>query len=664
MSKTYNGLAKPILLFNKEGEVFVPKPNPQPSYGIWESLEAARVGLIEEFENISNVPNGYTFAIINDMDLPEEWWFTRDGDWSSIERKGVSLFMLDIIDNMLKVSYDGGWTWVDVGELSDPTALTDQIILDVTNDGVIRISFNSGTTWHNAGQIKLRISDSGYLYITYDNWAHETLVGKVGGSSSTPSGGGSAPVANLDSQNIDGIPYEGVNDSESHTYVGQEACDLLVYFGIDQINELNSYLEENYPNASVGDYVIIRSTLYDRTGGMSNDSDGTHTYELDPTWTTQEILDNSSQDDWYHFYKVTKVGDGVWAAISWIGRVPVYQDVTHYTITIGTVNPQDAVVTVSYNDVVRTVQSGDTISIPEGTTVTVSAERAGYESYSDTFTMTQDQTVNISLEEIVTGYTITIGTPKASDGTIISNAVIEWRYIDALGDPRGRRVYPGEVLTVQPNQGVYFEGTATGYYDWKYSDTFVPVTQSFTLNPVFTKIPDTKTKVVFDIRARDFDPVEGTYTVGGPGQYGGHYELEYWINNNHYVEDMRTLGSSIELDKGDYFECYLRVVDSSIPWTEEHKSRQKITRKTTLTFYPEPANYTHLSFINASPSSIYIYVNNSQMEHTPSDVLYFHYGATVHIEGRANGYITKTWDLVMPEQEHYTPSLALDPISQ
>lgn len=663
MSKTYNGLTVPLLLFRKEGEVFTPKPSLQPSYGVWKSLEEAKNNLIEEFDSISFVPEGYTFAIINKVNLPEEWWFTKAGDWDSIERKGVSLIVLDIDNNTLKISYDGGGSWEDVAEISNPTDLTDQIVLDVTTDGIIRMSFDYGNTWQNAGQIRLRILDSDYLYITYDNWAHETLIGKVGGTSQGQSGGGSTPVGNFDSQNIDPITYEGVNDSEENTYEGQEACDLLVYFGVDQLNELNTYLEGKYPNASVGDYIIIRSTLFDRTGGMSNESDSTHTYELNPSWTTQEILDNNSQSEWYHYYKVTKVSDGIWAAIAWVGRTPAYQDVTKYTITIGTINPQDAVVTVSYDDVIRTVNSGDTISIPEGTSVTIAAERDGYESYSETITVNQDQTVNISLNEVSTNFIITIGTPTATDGTTISNATIEYRYI-ADGTPRGYRVYPGDTITVQPNQQVYFEVTASGYYDWKYSNDYVPVTQSFTLSPKLTKIPDTKTRVVLNISGRDFDPIEGTYVTSGPAKYGGHYEIEYWINNEHYTADLRELGSSIEVNKGDYFECYVRVVESSIPWTEEHKSRQQINKKTTLNFWLEPAEYTGLSFLNVSPSNASIYVNNSTSVFTTSSVLHFHYGVTVHIECRADGYITKTWDLVMPEQDKYIPTLVLDPISE
>lgn len=666
MGKTYNGLTRPILLFDKKSETLIPLPGLQPSYGIWESLESAKQGLIEEFESISNVPKGYTFAIINRMSLPEEWWFTEDGNWNTIEKKGVSLIMLNIDGTQLQISYDGGWTWIPVGDIADSSSLTEQIVLNVTPDGIIRMSFDSGTTWTNAGQIKLRISDSGYLYITYDNWAHETLVGKVGGTSQGPSGDGASQLGNLDSTNVGEIDYEGINDEESHTYTGQEACDLLVYFGIDQLNELNNYFNTNYPNANIGDFVIIRSSLFDRTGGMSNDSDGTHTYELDPDWTTQEILSNNSQDDWYHYYKVTKVAEGVWAALAWIGRVPVFQDTTYYALTIGSVNPQDAVVTVSYGDVIHTVQSGDTINIPEGVAVTITAERQGYDTYTDTFTMSQDETVNIELQQSFSGYTVTIGNPiNRSTGAAISNGYeLEYRYYDSGHVIRGRRVYPGETFTVQPNEEIYVLGTATGYYDWYYGGSegvWVPITQNTTIVPSFAKIPDTKAKIFLNVMSEDYDPIEGTRITGGPGKYDGHYEVEYWINDAHYIVDKRELGNSIEVDKGDYFECYIRVVGSTIPWNEEHKSRQKITKNTTLIFHFLPENYTTLSFLNASPSNIIIHVNNTSSVHTADNSVFFHYGATVHIEGSANGYITKSWDLVMPEQDKYIPVLALDP---
>lgn len=671
MSKTYNGLVKPILLFSKDGEVFTPKPGLQPSYGIWESLEEARTGLIEEFESISNVPKGYTFAIMNQSDLPEEWWFTVAGDWDSIRRKGVSLIMLDIVDNQLKISYDGGWNWIPVGSLADPSSLTENIVLRVDNDGTIKISFNSGTTWQKAGQIKLRISDSGYLYITYDNWAHETLVGKVGDTGGqSSSGGGSSPVGNLDSQNIGSIPYEGVNDSESHTYTGQDACDLLVYFGVDQLDELNNYLEEHYPNASIGDYVIIRSTLYDRTGGMSNESDATHTYELDPAWTTQEILENNTQDDWYHYYKITKVGEGIWAAIAWVGRTPVYQDVVYYTLTIGTVNPQDAVVTVSYGDTIRTVHSGDTLSIPEGTSVTITAEKQGYDSYTNTITMSQNETVDITLAQTVTGYTVTIGSPinRATNAVITSGFELEYRYYDAGHVVRGYRVYPGDTINVQAGAEIYVLGTASGYYDWYYGGAegvWVTINQDTTIVPAFTKIPDNKVKVKFSIVSVNYDPVTGLIIQGGPAADGGHCILEYYINDVLYTMRPGQDGWSIEMDKGDYFEATLKVVDASRPWTEDHRSRQKITATKSISFSTNPAGFRKLHIQNVTPENMFVVFNNdpAEIEATKGTYRYFYPGVSIHMVGSATGYQTKSWDVLMPDED-YSPVLVLDPIEE
>lgn len=86
MANDYNGLVNPILYFLNDGEGLTPQPVVMPAYGPWDSLESAKNGLIEAFGSIEDVPRAYTFCVISD-NKPEEWWFTRKGDWFSVEPK-------------------------------------------------------------------------------------------------------------------------------------------------------------------------------------------------------------------------------------------------------------------------------------------------------------------------------------------------------------------------------------------------------------------------------------------------------------------------------------------------------------------------------------------------------------------------------------------------
>lgn len=114
----YNTVAKALLLMvrNNEG-VNVPFTSLMPSYGPFESLEAVRTDLINTFGVIENVPRGYTFCVIEN-NKPQEYWFTKKGDWSSIEKKNtssgssvVSTAIFRSTDEYLQVSYDNGSTW-------------------------------------------------------------------------------------------------------------------------------------------------------------------------------------------------------------------------------------------------------------------------------------------------------------------------------------------------------------------------------------------------------------------------------------------------------------------------------------------------------------------------------------------------------------------------
>ena len=438
MSKTYNGLVKPILLFNKENEVLTPQPSVQPSYGPWASLSNAKAALIDEFEDIANVPKGYTFAILNSEGKPEEYWFSRWGDWSSVIPKCEGSALKDLLKfkiegDTLYVSYDGGNNYTSLGKVVTPEAAKELIRLKLDNDGTLKISYDGGRTYEVVGKFKFKLTDTGYLKISFDDgttWiTAEGHITPGGGSGQTgPTGGGSTPVGNITVNNVGEIAFKG------STFTGQDACDVLVYMGIDYPTDFSSVMSTKFPAAQVGDYVIIRSLMYDRTGGMSNASDGTHTYELDPNWTVQDVLDNSTQDDYYYYYKATKIDQDAWAALAWIGRAEKTADVTRHTVTIGPFSPSEAEVKVTYNGVDYPVHAGSTITVDEGATIVVTAAAEGYNSYTHTYSDIQDDftTDAISLTPVATGYPVTVNsctTPNVK----LWYAIID-KYFDSADD--------------------------------------------------------------------------------------------------------------------------------------------------------------------------------------------------------------------------------------
>lgn len=430
MDEKYNGLTKAILLFQKEhGCKLVPVANLQPGYGPWETMDAAREGLIEIFEDIGNVPSEYTFCVLNNPDnKPKEWWFTEKGVWETVAPKCIgdsleAILMFRIHNDMLQVSYDGGETWTDITMISP---MTENYITDVEllPDGTLRVSYDNQNTWFQVGKIMFEITSSGYLRYSFDGgntWASIKIIAAdalSGGS--TPGGGntGGGPLDNVTSENVDDVEFQNPNDSSASTYSGQDACDVIVYIATDYPNQLSTLMESMYPNVSVGSYVIIRSTLYDRTGGKSNASDETHTYELDHSWTTQDVLNNSKVADWYHYFKITKVDVNKWVGVAWIGRTAEYIDTVRHTVTIGTITPQEASVTVTYNGVTyENLHTGSTITVDDDATIIITATAEGYENYSQTIEhITADQTVNVAMSVVRDTVKVTFLSKSADPG--------------------------------------------------------------------------------------------------------------------------------------------------------------------------------------------------------------------------------------------------------
>lgn len=113
----YNGLYKSILLLKLENGEYVPLASVLPSYGPFNSMSEALADLGNTFKAVTNVPRGYTFCLIENG-KPQEYWFTKEGDVNSIEKKNTSSSSTVISgvqfragDEYIQVSYDGGTTW-------------------------------------------------------------------------------------------------------------------------------------------------------------------------------------------------------------------------------------------------------------------------------------------------------------------------------------------------------------------------------------------------------------------------------------------------------------------------------------------------------------------------------------------------------------------------
>lgn len=221
----YNGLHTALLLMRLSNGEYIPLPSVQASYGPFDTLNEARADLINTFKALSNVPRGYTFCVIEE-NKPQEYWFTKPGDWGSVEKKNtsssssmVSGLIIEARDGYLQVSYDNGDTWTKLVSLEslrgpvgntgspgrdgkDATAdlskvqirMTSRIVTEPDTDDPeetiayteykIEYTVNGGTNWLNVGTIKSGSgSGSGTEHvITIETWTDGNQYWKQDGN--------------------------------------------------------------------------------------------------------------------------------------------------------------------------------------------------------------------------------------------------------------------------------------------------------------------------------------------------------------------------------------------------------------------------------------------------------------------------------------------------
>lgn len=221
----YNGLYTALLLMRLSNGEYIPLPSVQASYGPFDTLDEARADLINTFKALSNVPRGYTFCIIEE-NKPQEYWFTKPGDWGSVEKKNtsssssmVSGLIIEARDGYLQVSYDNGDTWTKLVSLEslrgpvgntgspgrdgkDATADLSKVQIRMTSKVVtepdpddpeetityteykIEYTINGGTNWLNVGTIKSGSGSGGGTehVITIETWTDGNQYWKQDGN--------------------------------------------------------------------------------------------------------------------------------------------------------------------------------------------------------------------------------------------------------------------------------------------------------------------------------------------------------------------------------------------------------------------------------------------------------------------------------------------------
>lgn len=186
----YNGLNEPILLFVSKSGQLVPAAGLQPGYGPHASLSAARTTLGEIFQSIANVPQGYTFCILENQ-KPVEYWFTKGGGWyvekkckgegSESSSSGLDALAIRLNPNTGVLEYTkDGTQWIFIGKVDPVGTINDiKLKIDVAN-GHLYISYKGGAdgTWNDVGpvggegialpQTQIKFDTNGTLFVSYD----------------------------------------------------------------------------------------------------------------------------------------------------------------------------------------------------------------------------------------------------------------------------------------------------------------------------------------------------------------------------------------------------------------------------------------------------------------------------------------------------------------
>lgn len=121
-------------------------------------------------------------------------------------------------------------------------------------------------------------------------------------------------------------------------------------------------------------------------------------------------------------------------------------NVSYYTLTISP-TPADATVTLTADGY---TQEGNSITVEEGTSVSYTVSKQGYNTETDTITVNSTQTLSVSLTEIL--YTLTV-TPTPNDATVRLEAS-DYQTVSGTGV---------QSISVRPNTTVTYTVSKSGY---------------------------------------------------------------------------------------------------------------------------------------------------------------------------------------------------------
>lgn len=304
------------------------------AYGPHQDLTAAQSALVAAFSNITNIPKGYTFCVLED-NKPVEYWFIMNGvntnttpfaqqiekkqKEATVDLSGLQFSTVtDGNDNtFLYVSINGGTPEL-VGSLPTSSADITQVKVRICTDegehyGQLQISYDNGTTWTDKGarddsrlkpltDLQLSVDDDGQLQVYYG----EGTPYPVNGAVFNYEGGSDGRVYIIDYNSAPAITFNG------QVYTGQDSVNIIANEADECSVDFNIWMTRMY-GLPIGAKVILVSTIP----------------------TPVDIAAGVQTSKYYYLYQVTKISDSLWTGNGYIGKLlKEYYTVAPFDISI------------------------------------------------------------------------------------------------------------------------------------------------------------------------------------------------------------------------------------------------------------------------------------------------------------------------------------------
>ena len=305
------------------------------AYGPHQDLTAAQSALVAAFSNITNIPKGYTFCVLED-NKPVEYWFIMNGVNTNttpfaqqIEKKQKEA-TVDLSDLSFRTVTENGTTYLEVstdgtnytrvGTLptssGDITQLQVKVCTDPGEDyGQIQVSYQNGApgSWRSVGarddsrlkpltDLQLSVDEDGQLQVYYG----EGTPYPVNGAIFNYGGGSDGRVYIIDYNNAPTITFNG------QVYTGQDSVNVIANEADECSVDFNIWMTRMY-GLPIGTKVILVSTIP----------------------TPVDIAAGVQTSKYYYLYQVTRVSNSLWTGNGYIGKLlKEYYTIAPFDISI------------------------------------------------------------------------------------------------------------------------------------------------------------------------------------------------------------------------------------------------------------------------------------------------------------------------------------------